>query len=176
MANTDEMVSFACKMKPHAVTLVPEKREELTTEGGLNIIKFKDSLKKSIEKLKKNNCLVSMFIEPSIEMIHASKEVGADAIEIHTGDFCHNLQKTRKTSEQFQLIEPLKLAAKEAKNIGLQAHFGHGLNYQNAHLMQHIPDCEECNIGHAIISHAIFVGLEKAVKEMKGLLNDPRYR
>lgn len=174
MAITDEMVAFAEKIKPHAVTLVPEKRQELTTEGGLDPQQY-DSLGGVISRLKASDILVSLFVEADEEVIYQTKELGADAIEIHTGTFCHDMAKARTSQKQWQLIEPFLSSAQLAHSLGLQVHFGHGLHYQNAHWLQAIPHCEEANIGHAIISQAIFVGLEQAVRQMKSLLNDPKF-
>ena len=172
MACTDEMLDFAIQLKPSAVTLVPEKREELTTEGGLNVSAMKDKLSKSIDKLKEHSILVSLFVEASRPVIDVCKELEADAVEIHTGDFCHQMLHAHTSKSQFGLLKEFQEASKHAAGLGLQVHFGHGLNYRNAYWMQLIPEAEEANIGHAIVSRAIFVGLSQAVKEMKDLLNN----
>ncbi len=176
MAATDEMVEIALKVKPHAVTLVPEKREELTTEGGLDMEAHKADLKHKVSQLKDIDCLVSMFIEANDVDIELSKEVGADAVEFHTGHYCTEMNKAKTTKAQWELIKPFHDAAKKAKDIGLQVHFGHGLNYTNAQWMQTVPYIEEANIGHSIVSKAVFVGLESAVREMKQLLNDTQFK
>ncbi|SMF69867.1 pyridoxine 5'-phosphate synthase [Pseudobacteriovorax antillogorgiicola] len=174
MAITDEMVAIAKRVKPHAVTLVPEKRQELTTEGGLDPNHYQN-LQKVISDLKEHDMLVSLFVEADERVIEQTKQLGADAIEIHTGNFCHEMDAARSSQRQWELVKPLMESAKQAHEMGLQVHFGHGLHYSNAHWMQAIPFCEEANIGHAIISRAIYVGLESAVREMKSLLNDSRF-
>jgi pyridoxine 5-phosphate synthase len=176
MATTDEMIKIACEVLPHSVTLVPERRQELTTEGGLNVAALKEELQQKVFTLKGHNILVSLFIEADQKMIELSHEVGADAIEIHTGRFCHNMAEARRHKEQWDLVKPFIEASLYAHSFGMQVHFGHGLNYHNAHWMQVIPHCEEANIGHAIISQALFTGLERAVRDMKDLLNNPAHR
>lgn len=177
MAATNEMLDFACEIRPHAVTLVPEKREELTTEGGLNIEKNKDLLKDSISRLQEETgCLVSLFVDPTEKASDLSKEIGAEALEFHTGDFCKEIVKCKRTKEQYDLIRPLEKVSNYASSLGLQVHFGHGLTYTNAQWLQLISKAEEANIGHSVISRALFVGLEKAVFEMKELLNNKKHR
>ena len=161
MAATDEMIEIALKVKPHAVTLGPEKREELTTEGGLDMAAHKADLASKVAKLKSIDCLVSMFIEAKDEDIELSKEVGADAVEFHTGHYCHEMIEAKTTKRQWDLIKPFHDAAIKAKDLGLQVHFGHGLNYTNAQWMQTVPFIEEANIGHSIIARSIFVGLSQ---------------
>lgn len=174
MAVTDEMISFAKKISPHAVTLVPEKRQELTTEGGLDPKEY-NGLEKVIGELKERDILVSLFVEPDPKVIEQTKALGADAIEIHTGNFCHQMDDARSTKQQWSLVQPFIDSAKLAHEAGLQVHFGHGLHYSNAHWLQAIPFCEEANIGHSIVSRALFVGLQKATEEMKTLINDPKF-
>ena len=174
MAITDEMVAFAKKIAPHAVTLVPEKRQELTTEGGLDPKEY-NGLEKVIAELKERDILVSLFVEPDEKVIEQTYKLGADAIEIHTGNFCHEMDKARTTKKQWSLVQPFIDSAKLAHETGLQVHFGHGLHYNNAQWMQAIPFCEEANIGHSIVSRAIFVGLQRAVEEMKDLINDSKF-
>ena len=176
MAATDEMVDIALKLKPHAVTLVPEKREELTTEGGLDMEAHKADLKAKVDKLSDTGSMVSMFIEANKIDIELSKEVGAKAVEFHTGHYCQSMLNAKTTKEQWDLIKPFHDAANLAHELGLQVHFGHGLNYNNAFWMQTIPYIEEANIGHSIISKALYVGLEPAVREMKELLNNPKFK
>lgn len=176
MAATSEMVLFASQIKPHSVTLVPERREERTTEGGLDLQSFKKDLTEITARLKGEGILVSLFVEPDAKAVALSREIGAQAVEFHTGAFCHRMALTRRTQEQWLLVDGLKNVAKVAHEEGLQAHFGHGLNFTNASWLQHIDYAEEANIGHAIIGRAIFVGLVGAVTEMKRLLNDPSLR
>lgn len=176
MAATSEMLEFACKLKPHSVTLVPERREERTTEGGLDVARFQKSLTEMTSQLVGEGILVSLFIEPETTAVKLSKEIGAQAVEFHTGRFCHAMAAARTTKDQWALVLPLCTIAKVAYEEGLQAHFGHGLHYNNAAWLQYVPHAEEANIGHAIIGRALFVGLKEAVREMKRLLNDPSLR
>lgn len=176
VALTEEMVQIACELKPHAVTLVPERRQELTTEGGLDMTHRSSQVPKAIERLKSQGILVSLFIEPDPSAVKASHAVSADAVEFHTGRFCHTIDQAIRTRDKHKALAPLIIAAQAAADHGLQAHFGHGLHYGNASWLQHVPHCEEANIGHAVIARAIFVGLESAVREMRRLLNDPACR
>lgn len=177
MAATTEMIEIACRIRPAAVTLVPEKRAELTTEGGLDIRKAKEDLTAAVHRLHQvAGSTVSIFIENSKEMVALSKEIGAQAVEIHTGHFCHAMDQAKTTKEQYSLVKPMIDVAEYAATLGLQVHYGHGLHYGNAHWLQLIGPAEEANIGHSIISRAVFVGLQQAVAEMHGLLNDPKYR
>lgn len=159
MAATDEMLLKASKIKPHLVTLVPEKRQELTTEGGLEIIKQKKYLSEYLEKLHKNNLIVSIFINADIEQIKCAKEIGADFVEIHTGTYANN-----STKEE---LEKVVKAIKHAQSLGLKTNAGHGLNYENIKPIAEIPGIEQLHIGHSIISRAVLVGIKEAVKEMK---------
>lgn len=167
MAATEEIVKIACLIKPSQSTLVPEKRQEITTEGGLDVIKNKSLLKKCIFSLKQNDILVSMFIEPASDQVYASKEVGADAVELHTGKYANT-----KGKEQKKEFEELIKSAQLAHTLGLKVHAGHGLNYENVKPIASLPFIEELNIGHSIIARAVFVGLENAVKEMLNLIRD----
>ena len=173
MANTSAMLKLAKQVKPHAVTLVPEKREELTTEGGLDLAKFKEPLKDTISQLQDSGILVSLFVEPTVEAARLSAEIGAHAVEYHTGRFCRQIDSSSTTRGKCQEVATLTKAAEAAKELGLQVHFGHGLHYGNANWLQLVPFAEEANIGHAVIGRALFVGLQAAVREMKDLLNDP---
>lgn len=173
MACTQEMIKIARKIKPDAVTLVPEKREERTTEGGLDLKKAAKPLREAIAILQNDGIPVSLFIEPSEEAVEASHKLGAMAVEFHTGTWCHKMVAAKTTADKMKLTSGLSLAAHTAVSLGLQAHFGHGLNYSNANWLQLVPDAEEANIGHAIVGRALFVGLPAAVKEMKELINNP---
>ena len=163
---------MARKISPHAVSLVPEKREELTTEGGLDVIAGRDDLKVKIARLKEKGILVSVFIEADLQMIKVSHDIGADAVELHTGRFCREVAHASHSRTQRNLLQPFIEAANQAHELGMQVHVGHGLYYFNAHWMQVIPHCEEANIGHAIVAHSLFVGLPTAIQEMKHLLNN----
>jgi pyridoxine 5-phosphate synthase len=173
MAVTDEMLGIACRIKPHCVTLVPEKRQERTTEGGLDLQQSQAVLKSTINRLKDSGIMVSLFVEPTIEAAEASKQLGADAVEFHSGRFCESFNHAVKSAGRITLLQPLISASQAAKRLGMQSHIGHGLNYSNANFVQLIPHCEEANIGHAIVARSIFVGLERAIVEMKDLLNRP---
>ncbi len=165
MAMTDEMQEIALRLRPHAVCLVPEKRQELTTEGGLDVEGQLDRAIKFVKPLIEKNIEVSFFIDPDIHQISAVSKTGAPFIELHTGKY----SEAFGTAEEETAFENLKGAAIFAQNFGLKVNAGHGLNYQNVKRMHEIPNLVELNIGHSIIARAIFVGLEQAVKEMKTL-------
>jgi pyridoxine 5-phosphate synthase len=166
MAAVDEIVKIACDIGPELATLVPEKRQELTTEGGLNVIDNVSRLKDTIQELHESEIEVSLFVEPELEQIDASAEIHSDFIEIHTGIFANALSE----EEQFDELERIRAAVKHAKKLGLGVNAGHGLDYQNIKVFREVPDIDEVSIGHAVIAHALFVGIERAVKEMIGLL------
>ena len=184
----EEIIDIICNLKPHRATLVPEKREEVTTEGGLNVINNKEKIKKTIEKLKSNDIEVSIFIDPDFEQIKASKEVHADMIELHTGKYANiflalnsninhtpfkiyeNLDKKTLKKELEIELDLLKDAAMLGIDLNLEVAAGHGLNYQNVIEILKIKEITELNIGHSIIANSIFVGLEKAVKKMKDII------
>ncbi|MBM4157372.1 MAG: pyridoxine 5'-phosphate synthase [Ignavibacteria bacterium] len=166
MAATEEMLKIALEIIPDLVTLVPEKRQELTTEGGLNISADKSRLKDYIKEIQQKDILVSVFIDPEPSTIDDAVEIGADIIEIHTGKFANSL--TRK--EQIDELSKIGTIARMASELGLVVVAGHGLNYNNVFPLFNIPEIEEVSIGHAIISRAVFVGLHKAVEEMVRIL------
>ena len=168
MAPTKEMLKIATKNKPDFVCIVPEKRKEITTEGGLNIKRKTKFIRKIINQLKKNKIRVSLFIEPKIYDIKLSKLLGANCIELHTGEFCKLLNNNKKTKTAFL---NLKKAALYAKEIGLDVHAGHGLTYQSAHKISKIKSISEFNIGHFIIAESLFVGLKKSIKKLKKIIN-----
>ncbi len=167
MAAVQEIIDIACDVQPNLVTLVPEKREELTTEGGLNVIDNLELIKSTIEQLHQENIPVSLFIEPDITQIDVSSEINADFIEIHTGVFAN----TQTEEEMFDELEIIRQAAKHAKKLGLGVNAGHGLNYQNIKEFIAIKNIDEVSIGQAVIARSVFVGLEKAIKEMLELIN-----
>ncbi|MBA4250715.1 MAG: pyridoxine 5'-phosphate synthase [Chlorobiaceae bacterium] len=162
MAAKEEIIKIACDVQPELATIVPEKREELTTEGGISVIDNITLLKSTIKDLHKYNIEVSIFIEPEIEEINAAAEVGADYIEIHTGTFANAIIE----AEQFDELEKIRIAAKLAKKLGLGVNAGHGLNYLNMKIFRELEDIDEVSIGHAVIARAVFVGLDRAVREM----------
>jgi pyridoxine 5-phosphate synthase len=169
MAPTEEMRNIALTYKPNRVTLVPEKREEITTEGGLDVVFLKDYLRKFIKPLKEVGIEVSLFIDADLEQIKAAVEVGADAVELHTGPYAeawNNFQWDKVKEE----LKKLELAAKFAKSLGLRVYAGHGLTYHNVKPITRIKEIEELNIGHSIVANAVLFGLERAVKEMLNLL------
>lgn len=165
MAMTDEMQEIALRIRPHAICLVPEKRQELTTEGGLDVEGQLDRAIEFVKPLLAKNIEVSFFIDPDIQQINAVSKTGAPFIELHTGRY----SEAYGTLEEEKAFKDLKGAAIFAQNFGLKVNAGHGLNYQNVHRMHEIPNIVELNIGHSIIARSIFVGLEQAVKEMKAL-------
>jgi len=166
MAATEEMIRIALETKPNIVTLVPEKREELTTEGGLNVIKSFQSLKKAIQRLQKGEIPVSLFVDPRKDQIKASEGVGADVVEIHTGHYCD----AKTQSEADEELKKIFDAVGEASRCNLRIAAGHGLNYVNVSRIAEIKEIEELNIGHSIIARAVLVGLDRAVREMIAMI------
>jgi pyridoxine 5-phosphate synthase len=167
MAATEEIIRIACDVSPELATIVPEKRLELTTEGGLNVIDDSSKLKSAIIDLHNADILVSLFIEPNIDQIDAAAEINADFIEIHTGVFANAISE----EEQFDELEKIRTAVKHAKKLGLGVNAGHGLDYQNIKIFREVPDIDEVSIGHAVIARAVFVGLKEAIREMIRLIN-----
>jgi pyridoxine 5-phosphate synthase len=166
MTTSQEIVDIALKIKPGQITLVPEKRQEITTEGGLSVTSQKKLLTEVIKKFKDNNIYVSLFIDPDKEQIIASGEVGAQSIELHTGSYANAVNEEQSA----ELLEVLKRGVMIAQDVGLRINAGHGLTYKNTGpIVEHL-DIEELHIGHSIISRAIFVGIEGAVREMKELI------
>ena len=168
MAPTSEMLKIAIKHKPNYVCIVPEKRTEITTEGGLNLEKNKLLLKKTIEKLKKYKIRVTLFIEPKISDVILSKILGAHCVELHTGKFCNLFNSKKKTNTAFLKLKRSSICA---KNIGLDVHAGHGLTYKTAHLVSKIKYISEFNIGHFIIAESLFISLKKSIKKFKKIIN-----
>ena len=166
MAVTDEMQEIALKIKPHSVCLVPEKRQEVTTEGGLDVVGQLEKITDFVRPLKNAGIEVSLFIDPNEQQVKASAQTGAQFIEMHTGAYS-NAYGTE--NEEIEFLK-LKNSAKLAQELGLRVNAGHGLNYENVHRMHEIPGLYELNIGHSIISKAVFTGLENAVKEMIELI------
>lgn len=166
MAANDEIIKIACEIKPEMATIVPEKRQELTTEGGLDVISNLESLKACNKRLKDAGIKVSLFIEPSKEQIDASLESGADMIELHTGVYSE-----AKTEEQIvEELDKLEAAALYAHQNGLVVNAGHGLDYHNIKLFRSIHTIDEVSIGHAVVARAMFVGIDQAVREMMNLI------
>tara|TARA_Y100000590_G_scaffold326114_1_gene370069 strand:- start:6326 stop:7048 length:723 start_codon:yes stop_codon:yes gene_type:complete len=168
MAPTNEMLNIAIKHKPKYACIVPEKRSELTTEGGLDIKKKYSSLKKIINRLRKNKIRVSLFIEPKISDVILSKKLGADCVELHTGKYCNLFNKKKNYKTEFYKI---KKTALYANQIDLDVHAGHGLTYDSLYKISKISYISEFNIGHFIVSESIFIGLEKSIKKFKRIIN-----
>ncbi|MDQ7083263.1 MAG: pyridoxine 5'-phosphate synthase [Aquificota bacterium] len=166
MAPTEEMKRIALGVKPDRVTLVPERREEITTEGGLDVAGNKKYLKGYVRELKDTGIEVSLFIDPERSQVEASAEVGADAVELHTGTYA-NLWNAHRFNEAEEELERLRSAGRLARNIGLRVYAGHGLTYQNVKDILELGDIiEELNIGHSIVANALIFGFERAVREM----------
>ncbi len=161
LANTDEIVGIALEVKPDEVCMVPEKREELTTEGGLNILADKESIARSVAKFRDAGIIVSMFVDPDSEQIKASADIGAEYIELHTGTYCE-----LAGDAQARELDALIAGAELANELGLKVNAGHGLNMSNLAGMMSIPHLDTLNIGHSIIARSVFVGLGAAVKEI----------
>jgi pyridoxine 5-phosphate synthase len=170
MAVTDEMINLAVKIQPYACCLVPEKREELTTEGGLDVLGSLDRLQSACDKLRAASIEVSLFIDPDEAQIDAAVKVGAPVIELHTG--CYALAKTPE--QQAKELTRIRQAALYAHSAGLQVNAGHGLHFYNVEAICAIPEIVELNIGHAIIAQAIFSGLAQTVKDLKYLMRQAR--
>jgi pyridoxine 5-phosphate synthase len=168
MAATEEMQRIALEVKPEIATLVPEKREELTTEGGLEVALRTDFMKSYISRLREGGIVVSLFVDPDDDQIAAARKSGADWVEIHTGAYANAKTEKDRGREFEKIIEAAKLAG----SLGLRVGAGHGLNYMNAGKIARIPEVEELNIGHSIISRAALVGMERAVREMKALIEN----
>jgi pyridoxine 5-phosphate synthase len=162
MAATQEMVKMAYEHKPDMVTLVPERREEVTTEGGLDVNSQKDAISKVVKNLKDGDIIVSLFIDPDVDQVKASHKVSADRIELHTGRFCDARNEKDRQREFGRIVD----AAKAAGKLGIGCAAGHGLNYDNVRPIAKLPEIDELNIGHAIVGRAVLVGFDRAVREM----------
>jgi pyridoxine 5-phosphate synthase len=168
MGNTPEIVDVALKIVPDEVCLVPEKREEITTEGGLDVVANRKELEPTIKRLQVAGIRVSLFVDPTLEQIDAAHELAVEMVELHTG----KLANAFSDKIQKQELENLQAAAKAAHELKLQVNAGHGINYSNIALVHKIPHLTELNIGHSIISRAILVGIEDAIKELLGKMSD----
>jgi len=170
MAATDEMVKIACSIKPYMVTLVPEKRQELTTEGGLDLAAMELKISPAIDKLQEQEIKVSVFIEPHPENVDMALEIGADMSEIHTGKYALIKDYNDRVAE----LDKIRQTAKTGKELGLGVNAGHGLNYLNIIAIANMQDIDEVSIGHSIIARAVFVGLHQAVTEMISIIRRAR--
>ncbi len=166
MAATEELVQIALRVKPEVVTLVPEKRMELTTEGGLDVQGRQSHLQRVIVRLQEGGIVVSLFIDPDLDQVRASQAVQSDYVEIHTGSFAEASNPGRMEEEFNRIVEATALA----DEMGLGIHAGHGVDYKNIIWLRDIPEIEEFSIGHAVIARAVLVGMERAVREMIALL------
>ncbi len=166
-AVTEEMIDNALRIKPHDICLVPERREELTTEGGLDVAKHFDAVKRATERCLDAGIRVSLFIDPDHKQLDAAKTIGAPVVEIHTGKYADASSVPQRDHE----LERISRAVAHGHSLGLQVNGGHGLHYHNVQPIVAIPNIAELNIGHAIVAEAVFIGLEQAVKKMKALLS-----
>ena len=167
MAPTNEMVEIAIKTLPNACCIVPEKREEVTTEGGIDVKRNHNILGTIIGRLKKNNIRVSLFVDSSVDQIKLAKELGSDIIEIHAGEFCRKVHDRLDFQNELNTI---KEASSFAESIGLETHVGHGVTFDSIVELSRINEVKEFNIGHFIISESLFLGLETTIKKMKSLI------
>jgi pyridoxine 5-phosphate synthase len=168
LATSEEILALACRVRPFQATLVPERREEVTTEGGLDLTRNRPRLGETIARLSDAGCRVSLFIDPSRENIDRSAELGVPAIELHTGRYAHAWPRTEAA------LGELERAAEHARTLGLAVHAGHGLTYRNVTAIAAVPEIEELNIGHSIVSRALMVGMGQAVAEMRRLVDAAR--
>jgi pyridoxine 5-phosphate synthase len=169
MAATSEMVKLAYEYKPDLVTLVPERREEVTTEGGLDVNGQRDAISKVVKNLKDGDIVVSLFIDPDVDQVKASHKVSADRVELHTGRYCEARTEKEREREFARIVD----AAKAAGKLGLGCAAGHGLHYENVRRIARLPEIDELNIGHAIVARAVMVGFDRAVREMVEILRNP---
>ncbi|MCS6787500.1 MAG: pyridoxine 5'-phosphate synthase [Thiobacillaceae bacterium] len=166
MAVTEEMIGIALEVRPHDVCLVPERREELTTEGGLDVVANYARITEACGRLKQAGIRVSLFIDPEAAQLDAAHQAGAPVVELHTGHYANALTE----AERHEALARIREAVAHGRRLGLQVNAGHGLNYHNVQPVAAIPGIAELNIGHAIVAHALFVGWERAVAEMKRLM------
>ncbi len=171
MAPTDEMVDIAINTLPNACCIVPEKREEITTEGGIDIKRNHNTIAPLIDRLKKNNIRVSLFVDASNDQIELSKKVGADIVEIHSGEFC---RKVHDELDYENELTKIKDSVSFAQSIGLEPHIGHGITFKSIVELSKIKGVKEFNIGHFIIGESIFIGLEESIKTFKYLIKEGR--
>ncbi|WP_025918104.1 pyridoxine 5'-phosphate synthase [Herminiimonas sp. CN] len=169
-AVTSEMVDFACRIKPQDVCLVPERRAEVTTEGGLDVVRYFTQIQVAITQLQAENIRVSLFIDPDPEQIAAAAQVGAPVIELHTGRYAD----AHTPEQQAKELARVQAGVQEGIRHGLQVNAGHGLHYSNVQAIAAVPGIAELNIGHAIVAHAVFVGWQAAVREMKAIMVQAR--
>ena len=172
MAATDEMEAIALAHRPHAACLVPERREEVTTEGGLDVVKGHNAITPIVRRLADAGIRVSCFIDPDLAQVAASQSAGAQVVELHTGAYCQAVRE--RSPEAGALMQNLRVAAAEAQRLGLEVHAGHGIDYETAKPIAAIPELMELNIGHFLIGEAIFIGLGPAIQRMRALMDEAR--
>jgi len=172
MAVTGEMEAIALAHRPHAACLVPERREEVTTEGGLDVVKGHNTIAPVVARLAGAGIRVSCFIDADLAQVRAAKAVGAQVVELHTGAYCEAVRERRPQAEA--LLASLKAAAAEAGALGLEVHAGHGIDYETVKPIAAIPELTELNIGHFLIGEAIFIGLGPAIQRMRALMDEAR--
>lgn len=168
LATSPEIVALACRLRPYQATLVPERREEITTEGGLDLRRGDRRLAETIGRLTEAGCRVSLFIDPAPESLEAAQRLGVPAVELHTGRYAHTWRQGPAA------LEELRRAGRQAVDLGLAVHAGHGLTYANVCPVAAIAEIEELNIGHSVMSRAILTGMDEAVREMVRLVKGPR--
>jgi len=173
MAATDEMLSIALKHRPHAACIVPEKREERTTEGGIDAAGRHNRLAPVIRLLSESNIRVSLFVEPDQRQLDAAKSLGAPVVELHTGAYCHAAAEGH-VKERERLLEAIREGARYGASLGLEIHAGHGLSYDTVGPIAAIPEIRELNIGHFLVGEAIFCGLDASIRRMRALMDEAR--
>jgi len=168
LATSPDVLSVACRLRPYQATIVPERREEITTEGGLDLSRPGPRLRETIRRLDEAGARVSLFIAPELTTLDAAKDLGVPAVELHTGRYSHTWR------EGDAALDELRRAARHAADMGLAVHAGHGLTYRNVRPVAAIPEIEELNIGHSVVSRAVMIGMRKAVEEMLHLVRGAR--
>jgi pyridoxine 5-phosphate synthase len=177
MAATDEMIAIACRIKPEMAMLVPEGREEVTTEGGLDIVSREKRLKAAVARLGKAGIVTSVFIDAELAQVEAAARIGARVCEVHTGPYAHVFHSKGRDAESAPVVaevEKLRRAGEAIRSLGMRFNAGHALNYANVEPIASLPGVRELHIGHAIVSRAVFVGMREAVREMKALMSSAR--
>jgi pyridoxine 5-phosphate synthase len=164
LATSPDVVALACRIRPYQATLVPERREEITTEGGLDLSRPNPSMRETIRRLEESGARISLFVDPDPRTLEAAKDLGVPAVELHTGRYAHSWRNSGAA------LEELRRAARHAADMGLFVHAGHGLTYSNVAPVAAIPEIEELNIGHSVVSRAVMVGMRQAVEEMRRAL------
>jgi pyridoxine 5-phosphate synthase len=169
LATSPEVVTLACRLRPYQVTLVPERREEITTEGGLDLSRPNPKMRETIRRLEERGARISLFIDPDFSTVEAAKDLGVPAIELHTGRYANSWRRGDSA------LQELRQAARHAADMGLFVHAGHGLTYANVAPVAQIPEIEELNIGHSVVSRSIMVGMKTAVMEMRKAMDAASY-